>query len=210
MKTFIKTLLVVSALGACSGKGIAQSFNMGVKAAFTTGTSKFEDIDNKFVDGLNGKGVFGYEAGLLARFKFGAFFVRPELLYNFTSGDVSYTKSSSGSGSNSEETTKFSISRLQVPLIFGINLFGPYLAIEAGPMYTYAFSVTDSYNGVAVNFNRSGLGYRIGLGSQLGPIILDLNYQGLQGSSGSGNARFSQPSALMFGVGLLFGELGDK
>ncbi len=207
MKTLIQKICILTLLLIVGQVGQAQIFALGIKGGMTTGSAKFEGVDDRFVDGINSGNVLGYEVGVLGRLKLGPLYARPELLYNFTSGDAGYTTTTSGS--ESSQTTHYTINRIQIPVMFGFNVIGPLLAIEAGPMYSYMISGTNNYGGLDVNFNRAALGYRAGLASKIGPLQLSVSYQGLQSSSGSGKVHFNQPSALVFGAGFLFGATDD-
>lgn len=181
----------------------AQSLSAGLAGGLSMGAVEIEDIDDEFESGIEGESVFGYEAGIFARLGLGPLYVRPQLMYRFQSGQVSYQVSTEG-----ERKQVFRAHRIQVPLMFGLHLVGP-LAIEAGPAYNYLFSVTEDYGDNDINISRNSIGYRVGPALNFDNWMFFANYEGMfnsGGADGADGADFREPYRIIFGLGIALGD----
>lgn len=177
--------------------------SVGIQGGVSTGSAAIDHIGDSFLNTIEGKNIMGYEAGLYAKLKLGPLFIRPSALYEYRQGQVTYYNNGSQFNNN------FSLHKIQVPVIFGLHLIGP-LGIEAGPQYNYLMAVTDSYGDYSVNMGKNGLGYRVGAVLDFKPVFFNVSYQGVTTYNDGNNARFREPYALVFGVGLrLFGGGDD-
>jgi len=200
MKTLRKILPAVLLIFVVQAN--AQQISGGIKAGITTGSVKITGIPNSFVNTIKGNNIMGYEAGFYMKMGIGPFYARPELLLNHRSGQVDVESENA-----SMQSVDFKINRLEIPLMFGLELLGP-LAIEAGPVYNKVLSVTESYNNENVSIKQGGIGYRIGALAELGRVGLGVHYQGLKiNSQGSSQSNFSLPSELIFSLALRLGKL---
>jgi hypothetical protein len=200
MKTLRKILPVVLLFFAVQAN--AQSFAGGIQAGLSTGSVKITGIPNSFVNTIKGNNVMGYEAGFFMKLGIGPFYAKPELLLNHRSGTVDLESETN----TSTQSVDFKINRLEIPVMFGIELLGP-LAIEAGPVYNKVLGVTESFNSENVSIKQSGVGYRIGALAELGRVGLGVHYQGLKiNSSESSQSNFSLPSELIFSLALRLGK----
>ncbi len=145
----------------------AQSISGGIQAGVSTGSVKITGVPNSFVNTIKGNNIMGYEAGFFMKLGIGPFYAKPELLLNHRSGQVDVESETNAS----TQSVDFKINRLEVPVMFGLELLGP-LAIEAGPVYNKVLGVTESFNNENVSIKESGLGYRIGALAELGRIAL--------------------------------------
>lgn len=165
-----KYLLSAALLLAISFSTQAQ-FSLGIK-----GGVNYSSINS---DNLKSSTVAGYQAGLFARVG-GAVYLQPEVYLSssggeFTSNDNTYTGN-----------VKFT--NLNVPVLVGLK-FGPKnlnLRLMAGPEYISRLSQNDNlsanfnnaYNNFGNAYKSNMLGYQAGAGVDLGPLTVDLRYQG--------------------------------
>ncbi|MGZ4067458.1 MAG: hypothetical protein ACXVPE_12110, partial [Bacteroidia bacterium] len=73
------------------------------------------------------------------------------------------------------------------------------------PSYNYVLSLTDKYNDHTLAVNQSALGYRVGVGAELGPLVLSVNMAGATYMASNTKATFKEPYKFIFGVGFIFG-----
>ena len=144
--------------------GHAQS-DYGIKAGlnYNSNGKLWEEagdiIDNK------GKGKSGFNVGFYGKLDLGPLFLRPELVYTRTTSE--YLDNTS---------LDFKMSRIDVPVLVGMNLIGP-LDIFAGPAFQF---ITDkdlsnlSVDNIEDDFT---VGVQIGVGLELGRLGLDLRYE---------------------------------
>src|ERR1051326_3185874 len=123
----LATLLVFLALISAR----AQSLKGGITLAVTSGDVK---IDRSFHNVMSGKNIIGFEGGFFIKPKFGPFFVKPELLYEFRTGTVQTQMDQTNGFENPSVSTTFTMHNLELPVLFGLHLLGP-IYVEGGPMY---------------------------------------------------------------------------
>lgn len=180
----------------------AQKITGGVMGGISTGSVKISEIPNSFTHVIEGNNIMGYEAGFYMKLNAGPFYGKPELLLNYRSGDVDVLGEMNGPA----ESVTFKMSRLEIPVMFGLELLGP-VAIEAGPVYNKVLSVTENFNNERVRIKQGGVGYRIGSVAELGRVGIGVHYQGLKiNSAESSESKFEMPGELIFGIGLRLGK----
>ncbi len=122
------------------------------------------DAAENIVQGSDGK--VGYHLGVFGKLELARIYVRPELVYTKTSSSYDVNGASS----------KYDISKLDVPVLLGVKVIGP-LHVFAGPAFQYIlkndlenFSINDAENDFSV-------GLQIGAGVNLGKLGLDVRYE---------------------------------
>jgi hypothetical protein len=200
MKSLGKILTV--ALLVFAVQTSAQKISGGITGGVSTGSVKITGIPNSLTNTIKGNNIMGYEAGLYMKVNAGPFYAKPELLMNHRSGEVDVESETNAS----TQSADFKISRLVVPVMFGLELIGP-LAIEAGPVYNKVLSVTESFNNEDVSIKQGGVGYRVGAMAEFGRIGLGVHYQGLKiNSDESSESNFELPNELIFSLALRLGK----
>ncbi len=104
----------------------------------------------------------GFHAGIYGKVKLGRIYLRPELFYTKTKSDY--------------EDDSFDMSKLDLPVLLGIKVFGP-LHIFAGPSFQY---ILDSeFEGITIDDieNDFSVGAHLGAGVNLGKLGIDLRYE---------------------------------
>lgn len=104
----------------------------------------------------------GYHVGVFGTFGASKVYLRPELVYTKTKSDY-----------NGDD---FDMSKLDVPLLLGVNLIGP-LHVFAGPSFQYILKT--EFDGITVDDieNDFTVGINIGAGVNLGKLGIDLRYE---------------------------------
>jgi len=195
--------LVLMATGICS----QAQFNIrgGIAGGAVTGPVRLEDVGNSFTNVISGNDINGFEAGLMLKAEIGPVYLKPMAMYGFRYGSVTYTTSVD----YSQQTTNFTMNKVELPVLVGLHFLGPFY-VEAGPSYNYIFNATNKYSGNDVQITQSAIGYRVGVGAELGPLTLGLSYGGASYSTTNSRATFKEPYKLIFGIGILFGGDLDK
>jgi hypothetical protein len=206
MKTAIQKTIIVMGLFFLIGNTCRAQigFSGGLLGGVSFGSVNVDGTGESFNGDISGDNIFGFEAGLYAKLRLAPFYIRPELLYDYRNGQVTYYDNQS----DDPHSDDFSVHKLEIPLLFGLHIIGP-LNVEVGPVYNYLLTVTENYNSNDVNLGRNGLGWRAGVVAELGGLLLGFSYQGATYSSGSNNASFSEPYKLVLGVGVRLGSTGD-
>lgn len=177
----------------------------GFGGGVVTGPARIEDIDNRFADVINGKNLNGFEAGFLLRAQAGPLYVKPMAMYGFRYGNVTYTLAD-----GTEQAQNFTMHKMEFPILLGVKFLGPFY-VEGGPSYNYIFSATERYDVHTVKVTPTALGYRIGVGAELGPIVLSVNYGGATYTYRGDRATFREPYKLIFGLGIILGgDMDDR
>jgi hypothetical protein len=144
----------------------AQS-GFGVKGGLSYNSNgKISDDTNTFIEN-EGKGKSGYNVGIYGKVDLGPIYLRPELVY---------TKTTSEYALNTGGTEDYKISRLDMPVLVGLNLIGP-LSIFAGPAFQY--TLENDFNGIKYENidNEFTVGFNFGAGVELGRLGLDVRYE---------------------------------
>lgn len=184
----------------------AQSFDAGLIGGLSMGAVEIEDVDDRFAEGIEGDYLFGYEAGVFARLSLGPAYIRPQLMYRFQTGEVTYRPGAD----QSKQTSNFQSHRLQIPVMIGLHVLGP-LSIEAGPVYNYLLSSTERFGDNDVSLSRNGIGYRVGPAIDLNRFMIFASYEGMvNNDSNAGRSTFREPYRIIFGLGIALGtDSGD-
>jgi len=190
----IKTVTALLVLGVPVG-AIGQASG-GLAAGVGTGAVSIRNIDNQFIEAIEGRGIVGYEVGLFMKVPAGPLYLRPQLLYSRATGMVDYEEFDGDAG-----RSDFTIHRLQVPITLGVSILGP-IGVEGAIVYNRMLHATERFGPSTIQLGRSGLGYRIGPALDLDPLVLHLSYEGAAYSSSINRTAFREPHRLVFGLGI--------
>ena len=126
-------------------------------------------------------------------------YFKPALMIHYTSGQVDVFNSEGLAYAKSD----FKMTRLQIPLLFGINALGPVNA-EIGLVYNHLLGVTTQYNGYNADVPRDGVGYRIGVNAEFDRFTVGLNYQAIANRAIS-RGTFDTPNEVILSGAYTFG-----
>ena len=144
----------------------------------------------------------GYAVGLTSEINLPLLFVKPELYYSHSSGEIEVN--------NISET--INLNRLDLPVIVGLK-FG-LIRVGVGPVLSY--SIDDSYKFTASEidfkheYERLSAGYQIMLGTNLGTFVaVDIRYEDhlsdsgvLKGSNLAGISLDNRPHSFMLNLNI--------
>lgn len=169
----MRNLVLLLALCAFCSVAHAQSFQMGIKAGLNQGSlSKNPNNDAA-------KSTSGFVAGAFARAKLLGFYVQPELLFSQRRGVFS---------DSAGRTTTTTLSYIDIPVLAGFKVL--VFRINAGPNFQFLVGANQSGSGTRdanfskSNFNSAVVGFQAGIGADLGPIQIDVRYDGSIGNLG--------------------------
>lgn len=147
-----------------SGIGLKGGLNFGANGDASIG----ENLGN-----IGSDSKVGFHAGLFGKLDFGTVYFRPELVYTKINSEYDGIEI----GGTEYGTQKFEMSKLDMPLLVGLNILGP-LHIFAGPSLQYILDtdledveLEDVKNDFTVGLN---IGAGVNLSDQLG---VDLRYE---------------------------------
>ena len=114
-----------------------------------------------------GEGKSGFNIGFYGKINLGAIYVRPELVY---------TKTTSEYILNTGNTEDYKLSKIDAPVLVGINLIGP-LNVFAGPAFQYILD--NELDGIDISDvkNEFSVGVNIGASVEFGRIGIDIRYE---------------------------------
>ena len=196
IKIFAMMLLTVGFLPLMAQN--TQKISCGIIAGVSTGTIKISGFDNHIMSTIKGDNIFGMQGGLFAMYKVSPVYIKPAAIISYKSGTMDVYNSEGFVYAQSD----FKMTRLETPLLFGVNIAGP-VNLEAGPVYNYVLGVTNQYNGYTTDVPRNGFGYRAGVNAELGHLALGLSYQSITNTSAARGALES-PGEVMLSAALTF------
>ena len=199
-KTFLLAVLSLYGLTAIaqkdSGFGIKGGLNYNQNGDLIASVG---DAAADVVEGSSGK--IGYHVGVFGKIELAKIYIRPEAIYTRTTSNYDVDGTS----------TDFNISKIDVPVLLGINLIGP-LHVFAGPAFQY--QVENDLEGFSINEAEKDftVGLHAGIGVNLGRLGLDVRYErgfsdneatfiGNNVSNIDGRVD-SRPSQVIFGLSL--------
>jgi hypothetical protein len=155
------TVFGLFAMQAQGGFGIKAGLSYNTNGEFKEIINETENIiDNK------GKGKSGFNVGVYGQLDLGPLYLRPELVYTKTTSEYEINN----------QMESYKISKLDVPVLLGINVIGP-LNVFAGPAFQYYLD--NDLKGL--NFesieNDFSIGLNIGASLTFGRFGFDVRYE---------------------------------
>ena len=120
---------------------------------------------------VQGEGALGFHGGAFFEIGFGRFFLRPEVVYSSLEQEFQIPLR--------EDNTVFSVETFTVPLLVGINVYGP-VDIYAGPVYSNILSTNlegleDQDREIVVQ--STPINAQAGIKAEFGRFGLDVRYE---------------------------------
>ncbi|HET8753469.1 MAG TPA: outer membrane beta-barrel protein [Salinimicrobium sp.] len=130
-----RIFLSIFLFSAVISSALAQEISYGLKGGvnYTMGGSITGISSNGLYtdDTFEAEGKLGFHGGAFVQVNFGKFFVRPEIVYTTLESQYNFPV----------QPSIYSVEKLDVPLLFGYNVFGP-LDLYAGPVFSNIMSST--------------------------------------------------------------------
>lgn len=171
----MKKVILLAGIVMLSFAANAQVLAFGLKGGANFPNLKLKS--NATISNINTDLGSGFHAGFMARIHLAIFYIQPELLYTRTSTAYSFSTSSTV-----DETGKYIMQRLDVPVMAGLKM-GPF-AIFAGPVASIALA---SPNEIFDNsYKTATFGYQAGVGLKIGQLLIEGKYEGPFGDQADG------------------------
>lgn len=179
-----------------------------VNALIPTNSATWDNIKNAVAD--KGKNTAGFNVGVSLKVSTPSkFFVMPELYYTNFKSEIGVT-----TGLTTEKLEAKS-SRLDLPVLLGVNVVGDLLGIYAGPVASYNISKNNTFNAYKEDIkNNFTLGYQVGAQAEVSSLIITARYEAPFGKDGRSfinkitgieEIRYdSRPSFFIVGLGYKF------
>lgn len=124
-----------------------------------------------------GKNITGFNAGLSLKIDLPtSLYLMPEIYYTNFSNEVTVANDI-----NSEATTiKAKSSRVDIPVLLGVNVLGDLLSAYAGPVGSFNLAKGDNFGSFVqkVDAKEFTVGYQLGLQSEIKNVIISARYEG--------------------------------
>ncbi|MFD2248447.1 porin family protein [Pontibacter ruber] len=164
-------LLTILACFAISMAAQAQ-LSVGIKAGIGASNVDVNEVKNNPWQYKDSENITGYHAGAFARLQILGIFVQPEAVLSSTGGKVDFFNDQTA-----ETTTeKFKFTRLDVPLLAGINLFN-VARVQAGPVASVLLSARQEGKTMDNYLQEADWGWQAGVGVDISRLTLDLRYE---------------------------------
>lgn len=124
-----------------------------------------------------GKNITGFNAGLSLKINLPTrLYLMPEVYFSNFSNEVTVTNDA-----NAEQTTiKAKSSRVDIPILVGVDVLGDFLSAYAGPVGSFNLSKGENFGNFVqkVDAKEFTVGYQIGVQSEIKKLILSARYEG--------------------------------
>ncbi len=153
----------------------AQDIKIGPRIGLTLSNVKFEKSMQSRFESFRTK--VGFQAGAFARVGIAGFYLQPELLFSTSGGEIAVLDVDGGYVVDQPYyVVDLSFQNLSVPVLFG-KKFAKIARVNVGPTFNYLLKAEDSRNGdVKDDYSSATVGFQVGAGVDLGPLILDIKY----------------------------------
>ncbi|MGI9650425.1 outer membrane beta-barrel protein [Chryseobacterium sp. RLHN22] len=124
-----------------------------------------------------GKNITGFNVGLSLKIDLPtALYLMPEIYYTNFSNEVTVQNDA-----NADQTTiKAKNSRVDIPVLLGVNVLGDLLSAYAGPVGSFNLAKSDNFGNFIqkVDAKEFTVGYQLGVQSEIKKLILSARYEG--------------------------------
>lgn len=149
----------------------AQTIAVGPKIGINSSKIILDDDVSGISDGSR---KVGFHLGAFGRFEWGPVFAQPELLYTSARGEIEINRD----GIN--QLQDYTFDKIDLPIIVGLRI-GPLFRVYAGPVGNFLFDASGDEGAlnrdVLRNYKNATFGYQLGVGVDIGNLIVDLKYE---------------------------------
>ncbi|MBM7418363.1 MULTISPECIES: outer membrane beta-barrel protein [Chryseobacterium] len=124
-----------------------------------------------------GKNITGFNVGLSLKIDLPtALYVMPEIYYTNFSNEVTVQNDINAA----QTTIKAKNSRVDIPVLVGVNVLGNLLSAYAGPVGSFNLAKSDNFDNFVqkVDAKEFTVGYQLGVQSEIKKLILSARYEG--------------------------------
>lgn len=175
MKKLISAALIGFSVLASAQISLAAKANVAIPTS-SASWNNFKTAASSTVE-QKGKNITGFNVGLSLKIDLPtALYLMPEIYYTNFSNEVTVQNDI-----NSAQTTiKAKNSRVDIPVLVGVNVLGNLLSAYAGPVGSFNLAKSDDFDNFVqkVDAKEFTVGYQLGVQSEIKKIILSARYEG--------------------------------
>lgn len=175
MKKLISAVLIGFSVFASAQISLAAKANVAIPTS-SASWKNFKTAASNTVE-QKGKNITGFNVGLSLKIDLPtALYLMPEIYYTNFSNEVTVQNDV-----NSAQTTiKAKNSRVDIPVLVGVNVLGNLLSAYAGPVGSFNLAKSDDFDNFVqkVDAKEFTVGYQLGVQSEIKKIILSARYEG--------------------------------
>jgi hypothetical protein len=168
MKHIFLTILACFAISMA----VQAQLTVGIKGGIGASNVEVDEVRNNPWQYKDSENITGYHAGVFTRLQILGLFVQPEAVLSSTGGKVDIFNDQTAETS----TEKFKFTRLDVPLLAGINLFS-VARVQAGPVASVLLSAKQEGKTMDDYLQETDWGWQAGVGVDISRLTLDLRYE---------------------------------
>lgn len=175
MKKLISAALIGFSVFASAQISLAAKANVAIPTS-SASWKNFKTAASNTVE-QKGKNITGFNVGLSLKIDLPtALYLMSEIYYTNFSNEVTVQNDV-----NSAQTTiKAKNSRVDIPVLVGVNVLGNLLSAYAGPVGSFNLAKSDDFDNFVqkVDAKEFTVGYQLGVQSEIKKIILSARYEG--------------------------------
>jgi hypothetical protein len=171
---------------------------LGVTLGVGAGAVEFGNLGGRRAnETVSTKDILVLEGGVFLRHVKAPVFIKPALLFKSVNGFLDLPD---------DKLQRFNMQTLQVPLLIGFKVFGPW-SVEVGPSYSFMLHTTKDLGEEKINPTRHGLGFRAGFGVNYEGFFMTTTYQRITYAAPGLRTSFKEPYQFVISAGYTFGEI---
>lgn len=175
MKKIISAAFIGFSVFASAQISLAAKANVAIPTS-SASWKNFKTAASNTVE-QNGKNITGFNVGLSLKIDLPtALYVMPEIYYTNFSNEVTVQNDVNAA----QTTIKAKNSRVDIPVLVGVNVLGNLLSAYAGPVGSFNLAKSDNFDNFVqkVDAKEFTVGYQLGVQSEIKKIILSARYEG--------------------------------
>lgn len=175
MKKILSIILLSTTIAASAQISFAAKANVLIPTSSAT-WQNFKAVATSTVS-EKGKNITGFNAGLSMKIDLPtALYLMPEIYYSNFKNEVTVDNIVSGQ----QTTIEAKSSRVDVPVLLGVNVLGDLLSAYAGPVGSFNLAKEEDFGNFvqSVKAKEFTVGYQIGAQSEIKKLIISARYEG--------------------------------
>lgn len=175
MKKLISAALIGFSVFASAQISLAAKAN----AVIPTSSASWKNLRSAATNAVEqkGKNITGFNVGLSLKIDLPtALYLMPEIYYTNFSNEVTVQNDVNAA----QTTIKAKNSRVDIPVLVGVNVLGNLLSAYAGPVGSFNLAKSDNFDNFVqkVDAKEFTVGYQLGVQSEIKKLILSARYEG--------------------------------
>lgn len=175
MKKLISAALIGFSVFASAQISLVAKAN----AVIPTSSASWKNLKSAATNAVEqkGKNITGFNVGLSLKIDLPtALYLMPEIYYTNFSNEVTVQNYVNAA----QTTIKAKNSRVDIPVLVGVNVLGNLLSAYAGPVGSFNLAKSDDFDNFIqkVDAKEFTVGYQLGVQSEIKKLILSARYEG--------------------------------